>query len=176
MPFTPNYRITNRIANCLIRIEAARQAMIYLPINPAVLASLRESARFDSTHYSTMIEGNLLTQLEVSQVIAKNEHFPGRERDEKEVLGYYKALEYVERLAAEQRSLSETQIKTIHALVMSGGTKRKPVPTPYRDGQNVIRDSRSRAIVYMPPEASDVATLMIGLNLNHQAPNQSGGT
>ena len=100
MSFSPSYRITNRIANCLIRIEAARQAMIYLPINPAVLASLRESARFDSTHYSTMIEGNLLTQVEVTQVITKNEHFPGRERDEKEVLGYYRALEYVERLAA----------------------------------------------------------------------------
>ena len=163
MPFTPSFLITTRIANCLIRIEAARQAMIHLPINPAVLASLRESARLDSTHYSTMIEGNLLTQEEVSQVIARNEHFPGRERDEKEVLGYYGALEYVERLAAERRRLSETQIKTIHALVMSGGSKRKPVPTPYRDGQNVIRDSRSRAIVYMPPEASDVPSLMGGL-------------
>ena len=26
-------------------------------------------------------------------------------------------------------------------------------PTSYRDGQNVIRDSQSRRIVYMPPEA-----------------------
>ncbi|MFM7592419.1 MAG: Fic family protein, partial [Isosphaeraceae bacterium] len=163
MPFTPIFQITTRIASCLIRIEAARQAMIHLPINPAVLASLRESARLDSTHYSTMIEGNRLTQEEVSQVIARNEHFPGRERDEKEVLGYYGALEYVERLAAERRRLSETQIKTILALVMSGGSKRKPVPTPYRDGQNVIRDSRSRAIVYMPPEASDVPDLMESL-------------
>lgn len=81
----------------------------------------------------------------------------------KEVLGYYGALEYVERLAAERRRLSENQIKTIHALVMSGGSKRKPVPTPYRDGQNVIRDSRSRAIVSMPPEASDLPGLMSGL-------------
>jgi hypothetical protein len=35
-----------------------------------------------------MIEGNLLTQEEGSQVIARNEHLPGRERDEKEVIGY----------------------------------------------------------------------------------------
>ena len=33
-------------------------------------------------------------------------------------------------------------------------------PTPYRDGQNVIRDARSRRIVYMPPEAKDVPALM----------------
>jgi Fic family protein len=33
-------------------------------------------------------------------------------------------------------------------------------PTPYRDGQNVIRDSRSKGIVYLPPEAKDVPKLM----------------
>lgn len=49
MPFTPSFLITTRIANCLIRIEAARQAMIHLPINPAVLASLRESASIPRT-------------------------------------------------------------------------------------------------------------------------------
>ncbi len=160
MPFTPKFQITTRVANCLIRIEAAKEALFHLPINPAVLASLRESARLDSTHYSTMIEGNLLTQEEVSQVIARNEHFPGRERDEKEVLGYYGALECVERLATERRPLSETHIKTIHAFVMAGGSKKKPKPSPNRDGKNVIRDSRTRTIVYMPPEASDVPALM----------------
>ena len=36
-------------------------------------------------------------------------------------------------------------------------------PTPYRDGQNVIRDSRTRGIVYMPPEAKDVTPLMKGM-------------
>ncbi len=33
-------------------------------------------------------------------------------------------------------------------------------PTPYRDGQNVIRDNRSGSIVYLPPEAKDVSELM----------------
>ncbi|MCX6602213.1 MAG: Fic family protein [Acidobacteria bacterium] len=42
-----------------------------------------------------------------------------------------------------------------------GRTKVKP--SPYRDGQNVIRDSRSRRIVYLPPEAKDVPQLMRAL-------------
>ncbi len=42
---------------------------------------------------------------------------------------------------------------------MAGG-RTKVKPTPYRDGQNVIRDSLSRDIVYMPPEAKDVPSLM----------------
>jgi Fic family protein len=33
-------------------------------------------------------------------------------------------------------------------------------PTPYRDGQNVIHDSATGSIIYMPPEATDVSQLM----------------
>ncbi len=45
---------------------------------------------------------------------------------------------------------------------MSNG-KLKVHPTPYRDGQNVIRDGRTKAIVYMPPTATDVPELMHNL-------------
>lgn len=142
-----------------MRIEAARQAVQDLPITPTVLATLRESARLFSTHYSTMIEGNRLTQQQVSKVIGGEQHFPGRDRDEKEVLGYYAALEKLEQLAAGSGAVTEGHIQLMHALVMAEGRK-KARPTRYRDGQNVIRDSRNRGIVYMPPEAKDVPSLM----------------
>lgn len=157
--FTPKFTITPKIASYLMRIEAAKQAVQDLPITPSVLASLRETARLFSTHYSTMIEGNRLTQEQVSKVIEDKQHFPGRERDEKEVLGYYAALEKLEQLTVSQTAVTETHIRALHALVMASGRKRAK-PTPYRDGQNVIRDSRSRGIVYLPPEAADVPLLM----------------
>jgi Fic family protein len=159
MPFEPKFTITAKIATALMRIEGARQAVQQLPITPYVLATLRQSARLYSTHYSTMIEGNRLTQEQVSKLIQKQEHFPGRERDEKEVLGYYVALEKVEQLAAARNPVTEQDIKVLHALVMAGG-KEKAKPSPYRDGQNVIRDGRTRAMVYLPPEAKDVPALM----------------
>ena len=90
-----------------MRIEAAKQAVQDLPITPSVLATLRETARLFSTHYSTMIEGNRLTQEQVSKVIEDQQHFPGRERDEKEVLGYYTALEKLERLGLAHQQVSE---------------------------------------------------------------------
>src|SRR5471030_398713 len=120
MPFEPKFTITPNIATSLMRIEAARQAVQHLPITPSVLASLRESARLYSTHYSTMIEGNRLTEEQVSQVIEKHEHFPGRERDEKEVLGYYAALEKAEQFAAGKGPITEQHIQMLHALVMAG--------------------------------------------------------
>lgn len=159
MPLEPKFTITAQIATDLMRIEGAKQAVVHLPITASVLSTLRETARLYSTHYSTQIEGNRLTQEQVSKVIEKQGHFPGRERDEKEVLGYYAALERVERFARTREAVTERQVQHLHALVMAGG-KSTVKPSPYRDGQNVIRDSRSRDIVYMPPEAKDVPGLM----------------
>src|SRR6202795_2308147 len=143
MPFDPKFTITSRVASALMRIEGAKEAISHLPITPSVLETLRQSARLFSTHYSTMIEGNRLTQEQVSKVLEKQEHFPGRERDEREVLGYYAALEKVEQLAAASNPVTEQQVKLLHALVMAGGTSRVK-PTPLRDGQNVIRDGLSK--------------------------------
>ncbi|MBK9314929.1 MAG: Fic family protein [Acidobacteria bacterium] len=162
MSFKPKFEITVGIAGALMRIEAAREAVEGLAITPQVTAMLRETARIYSTHYSTAIEGNRLTQEQVGRVISGREHFPGRERDEREVLGYYAALERVERVAAAGFEITEKEIMTLHGLVMSRGAG-KVKPTPYRDGQNVIRDSRSRRIVYMPPEAKDVPALISDL-------------
>jgi Fic family protein len=157
--FTPTFTITPAVANDLMRIEAVRQAIRTLPITPRVLANLRETARLFSTHYSTMIEGNRLTQQQVAQVIGADQRFPGREREQNEVKGYYAALDQVERLAKKRENVSEATLKRLHALVMGGG-KTRVKSTPYRDGQNVIRDARSGGIVYMPPEARDVPWLM----------------
>jgi len=157
--YKPVFSITPAIVNNLMRIESVKQTIPGLPININVLVSLRETARLFSTHYSTMIEGNRLTHVEVALVREQNQHFPGRERDEAEVQGYYAALDEVERMIRSREKVSEAAIKRIHALVMGAG-KTRVKSTPYRDGQNVIRDSSSGAIVYMPPEAKDVPGFM----------------
>lgn len=156
MSFTPRYTFTPALTQLMMELEASRQAVSGLPITAQVLQSLRESARLTATHYSTQIEGNRLTQEQVSEVL-RGGAFPNRERDEHEVKNYYLALEYLDRLISTGAAeLAETDIMTIHGLVMEG----KPRPTPYRDGQNVIRDSVSGGIVYMPPEAPDVPGLV----------------
>jgi Fic family protein len=156
--FAPVYNITPAMAKALMSIEADRQAVADLPIDVTVLAKLRETAKLVSTHYSTQIEGNRLTQQQVKEAVA-GARFPGKERDELEVRHHYRALEEVEKLAAEGKPLTEKQIQRIHGLVMTG----RPKPTAYRDAQNVIRDSRTREIIYMPPEAKGVPALMADL-------------
>lgn len=159
LKFSPVYQITPKIANGLIQIEAVKQKALHLPLNPMVLASLRETAKLYTAHYSTRIEGNQLTPDQIQKVLKHKEHFPGRERDEREIKAYFTALQQVEQWAARGVSIDENLIRYLHALVMSDG-RHTVKPTPYRDGQNVIQDAHTREIVYMPPEAKDVPRLM----------------
>lgn len=154
--FEPNYRITGKVAKALMSIEADRQVVATLPLTAPMLDSLRRTARLLSTHFSTQIEGNRLSPSQVRAVVEGEGNFPGRERDEAEVRHYFTALQFVESQGGQSVDLTEKEIQTIHGLVMTG----KPKPTPYRDGQNVIRDSRTGGTVYMPPEAKDVRALM----------------
>jgi Fic family protein len=171
--FEPKYSITQKTAGDLMKIEAVKQAIINLPMTVSVQKRLRETARLVSTHYSTEIEGNRLTLEQAEKVIHYKEHFPGRKRDELEVLGYYRALDEIDILSADKKPVTEKLIKSLHRFVMTGGRKRAK-PTEYRDGQNVIKESSSGKIVYMPPEARDVAALMTSLVnwINHSFDNE----
>ncbi len=158
---TPFYfRTTSSIIAHLLRIETAREKIIDVPLTPVVLASLRQTARMKTVHYSTFIEGNQLTVKQVEQVVDQKTKVSGRERDVKEVLGYYQALQQVEQWVAHKTPLTEKHIQLLHAQVMGGGARKKVRPTSYRDGQNAIRDGVTNALVYLPPEAHDVSMLM----------------
>jgi len=154
-----NFSFTSSIVRYLQAIERVRQT-IHLTILPPVIAEqLRQQAYIRSTHYSTRIEGNRLTLKETEQVIQQGRLFPGRERDVGEVKRYYKSLQQVEKWVEGKQKITEARIRKIHALLYKGSRSK---PTPYRDGQNVIREA-SGEIVYMPPEAEDVPGLMAEL-------------
>jgi Fic family protein len=157
----PRYTLNPAIARGLMAIEAARAVVAHTPLPPAVEAVLRQRARVRSVHYSTQIEGNRLTLAEAEQVIAgRKVQFHGRERDRSEVQHYWNALLRAEEWAANETPLTEALIGRLHALVEKGARAR---PTPYRDGQNAIRDTASGALVYLPPEAQDVPALMAAM-------------
>jgi Fic family protein len=160
LKFEPKYTITNDILKKLLEIEAIKERVKSLPLTLKVLASLRESSKLFSTHYSTMIEGNRLTQKEVFEVLLQHKQIKGHERDEKEIKGYYKALDEVSKLVSKKKEITEKDIKTLHGYIMGAN---KPSPTEYRTEQNVIKEMGSGGIVYLPPEAKDVSELMSAL-------------
>ena len=154
--FNPKYQITRSILEKLYKIDQIKEHVKDMPLTPKVLAGLKETSRIVTTHYSTVIEGNRLTEKEVRQVL-KGQAIAGRERDEKEVKGYFKALDEVA-ILAKKHIVTETNIQTLHGLIIGKNT-----PTPYRTEQNYVADSATREIIYMPPEAKDVPPMMTGL-------------
>lgn len=154
----PVYKISSKIARALMDIESAKTIVERTALPPAVEAELRRAARVRSTHFSTRIEGNRLTLKEAQEAIEyEKTSFHGRERDTGEVRNYWNALLKVEEWAAKRTEFSEDLIKKLHAIVEKG---KRTKATPYRAGQNVIKDSASGIIVYIPPEAKDVPRLM----------------
>jgi len=154
----PVYKISPKVARALMDIESAKTIVDRTALPPAVEAELRRAARVRSTHFSTQIEGNRLTLKEAQEVIEqKKTSFHGRERDTGEVRNYWNALLKVEEWAEKRTEFTEDLIQRLHAIVEKG---KRSKPTPYRSGQNVIKDSATGAIVYMPPEAKDVHKLM----------------
>lgn len=157
----PVFNINTAIARALMDIEATKAVIENTTLSPVIEARLRHQARIRSTHYSTRIEGNKLTLKEAQEVIEKKKtSFHGRTRDVQEVRNYWNALIKVEEWASKNAEFNEDLIKRLHAMVDKG---RRAKPTPYRDGQNVIRDSASGGIVYMPPAAKDVSGLMAAM-------------
>ncbi len=157
--FEPEFAISSDLKSLLVEIDSLKNTISALSITASVLHSLRESSKVQSSHYSTLIEGNELTYDEVSSLLRHGKKFPQKKRDEKEVLGHYAALEKVKDLVESNAPLSENALQHIHGLVMGKGKKKVKV-TPYRNGQNAIGDSKIGRIVYMPPIYEDVPGLM----------------
>ena len=158
MAWKPNYRLTDRIGAALIATGEAMGTIESREWTPMIEEEIRFRAKLRSTHYSTKIEGNRLTISEAEEVVrGRQTTFAGRQRDVGEVDRYWKAIDQVQVWAEERAPVTEPRVRELHALVDKGLRRR---PTPYRDGQNAVRDSASGGIVYLPPEHQDVPALM----------------
>ena len=84
-------------------------------------------------------------------------------KDVQEVRNYYNALLFLDKKAERKAKVIEDFIKELHSIIEVRHTGGRAGKTPYRDGQNAVRDSISGGIVYLPPEAKDVIGLMKSL-------------
>jgi Fic family protein len=151
------FRITPDMALRLQSIERIRVTVKEGAISAATIGSLGLKARIQSAHYSTRIEGNRLDLGEVKRVVLEGEVIKGKEKDQGEAQRYYQALEKIESWVEGGKPVTELTIRSMHAAIFTG---KKAKLSPYREGQNAVRDSTDGAIVYLPPEAREVPGLM----------------
>ena len=125
------------------------------PLPAAVLTSLRSVFRTEFTYNSNAIEGNSLTLRETQLVIEEGQTIRGKSlREIYEARNHPEAIEYVESLANEQRKLAESDILTLHEIIMKDVMDEKEVGR-YRKGEVRIRGSK-----HVPPPTYDVPMLM----------------
>ncbi|MHB1152370.1 MAG: Fic family protein [Eubacteriales bacterium] len=89
----------------------------YLP--QTALKSFEKSFDIEYSHNSTAIEGNTLTLIETKTILEDSISVGGKSlREIYEIINHDKAFSYVKKCIAEQKQLSESITKDIHAILM----------------------------------------------------------
>ena len=89
------------------------------PLAPGALKNLEHAYDLELTYTSNAIEGNTLTQIETNLVIEQGITIGGKKlRDHLEAIDHYEAIRYVRELAARGSPLTESDVRSLHALVV----------------------------------------------------------
>lgn len=158
MTFAPRYTITNRLLANIKRINGLVSELNNRMFPNVVLLEFEKAAQAVSSFASTSIEGNPLPLTEVKKILKS---IPAHIREsEREVLNYNQALQDLnKRLKEGKVKLSLGLILKIQKRVMEGllpkfelgRLRQKPV---------VVNDPITRKVVYLPPDAKDVKSLI----------------
>lgn len=162
--FKPKYNLTDSIVQDLSLIAEAKNFIEKAKILPVSEIKLQRLAIIRMSQGSTAIEGNILNQNQVSNILA-NKKISAPDRDVYEVKNYLSALKYIEKIIKKKQIITDKTILKIHQLVTqntlslkdSGFFRTKPV--------YVVRHflGLNKKIVYTAPKASEVQRLIKNL-------------
>lgn len=161
MKFSPKYTITNQLLTNIKRVNSLVIELNSKNLTKVILLELERKAREVSSHASTSIEGNPLPLTEVKKILKSAPK--NARQSEQEVLNYNTALKALN-IILRQKSppISKNLILEIHKKVVSsllpdyqsGHFRKEPV---------VVHNPRTGQIVYLPPDAKDVESMMDSL-------------
>jgi Fic family protein len=107
-------------------------------IAPEQLQALRRIATIESIGSSTRIEGSLLTDREIEQLLSNLSTYSFRSRDEEEVVSYAKVMEVIFD-SYDAIPLTENYIKQLHAMVLHYSSKDERHRGDYKKFANSVR-------------------------------------
>lgn len=162
--FEPEFVYTTTIVNDLLKIERYRTALEYLYLPTRIKQEFIYKAKMKKTHFSTSIEGNLLSYDQVEQVINQK----GRDTKinaEKEVLNYWNALTFLENAHSRKEKISVDFIRELHGhIAQKGNYKKSEFRGEMPPGMLfAVYDNRTGMPEYIPPEWSDIKPLITDL-------------
>lgn len=158
--YEPNVTITSNLQDSLRQVEDIRDLLSTIPILPIVEGRIQRNALIETVHYTTKIEGNPLDIRVVERLAAPYSRKPEIDRDKREVLNLYKAMDFIRYISMEKNiPIDENIIKQIHAFVVRD-IPEQGESGEYRLRQNAIEDNTTGERIFMPPPPRDVPRLM----------------
>ena len=158
--FKPKFSINNRINDNLTQIERVRGFLEATQLKEEWLTQMQNRALVLETHYSTHIEGTKLTLEQSTNILAGKKVSGIRQVDRKELLNYKEAMEFVSKYLGDGIPITEALIREIHKILVKEVRGKKAEPGSYRKRQNYIVNSLTGEIVYTPPPAIEMPSLM----------------
>lgn len=152
--------LTTPMLNSILAIEQCKGAFRGDRVPPRLSSRMRKNSRKKSSHASTKIEGNPLTEEQASRAIEdKHRHFL---KPEEEVRNYYAALQLLDERLKQKAPLSLELVLEVQRTVVAGSSAEKiglrgPMPAGVLFA---VYDSATGAPDYIPPEASEVPALL----------------
>ena len=160
MPFQPKFIITPKINKALVEIERVRGFLDAVKLKDDWLADMQKKALILESHHSTHIEGTALS-LEQAKDILEGKKVQGINRDdEKELLNYKKAMEFISKYLGKDDPVTEGIIREVHKILVQNVRGSQADPGNYRKIQNYVVNSRTREVIYTPPPPLEVPHLM----------------
>ncbi len=156
-----NFTYTNNIIKYLLLIEKYKTALDYLLLPTRAKQKMMYEAKLKKTHFSTSIEGNVLSYNQVEKVVQDKEDIH-RLSAEQEVQNYWDALTFLEVSCNKKRKIDLEFIFDLHNIIekkekIKNLSFREPTPPGVLFA---VYDSVTKKPEYIPPEAGDVPTLV----------------
>ena len=153
--------LSNEILKRISAIEQNKFSLSTVRMPRITVNKLRKISKKKSSYASNKIEGNPLTEGQVSEVIDSDPHKHFL-KPEQEVRNYFLALELLDKKAKHKVSFSKELILEVQALVEKGASKekigfRKAMPPGYLFA---IYDAQSGRAEYIPPEYTEISELL----------------
>jgi Fic family protein len=120
--FKPKFELTFRILNELSKIERLYGQILGEKLIPSLSLRLTQENQILATHYSTSIEGNPLSPMEVTNIIL-GDQIPIT-RSEKEVKNYFAVLNFLPPYIHKKTPVSIELMETLHAELLKGIEKK----------------------------------------------------
>ncbi|HSA83548.1 MAG TPA: hypothetical protein VLF20_01530, partial [Patescibacteria group bacterium] len=116
--FSPKFSYTPQVINQLTLIERLYGQLTAESLIPSLTLKLSQENQILATHYSTSIEGNPLSPLDVTNIIL-NDQIPVT-KSEKEVKNYFAVLNTIFLMAKKKEPITTELTKKLHHELMNG--------------------------------------------------------